>query len=94
MAVRGCLFAGVVALVTSAMPVAAQEQVGRYTIVLSQTNRGDTFLLDTVTGQIWRQVKFGDVLVWHFMYKLDNVAQTEALIESLPIVKPPKPTEP
>ena len=78
MPVRGCLLAGVVALVTSATPVAAQEQVGRYTIVMNDVH---IFLLDTAHGSVWQRVKFGEFTVWQFMYKLDNMPATQNFLQ-------------
>jgi hypothetical protein len=84
MRVRSCLFAGVVALVgvtpVSAQEGAAQEQVGRYTIVEIGAH---TFLLDTVKGDIWQHVRFSDVSVWQFMYRLDDVEHTEIFLKEV-----------
>ena len=73
------MLAGVVALVTSATPAAAQAQVGRYTIVVKPD--ADAFLLDTTSGFIWRQVKFGDLHIWQFMYRLDNMQATQNFLQ-------------
>lgn len=49
---------------------------GRYQIVMSPIARADTFLLDTVTGRIWRLEKYselpGEPLAWTSMDRFDT----------------------
>jgi hypothetical protein len=98
------IIAGVVALAAASAvtPVAAQEageQVGRYTIVVKPD--ADAFLLDTMHGLVWRQVKFGDVHVWQFMFRLDNMQNTDNFLKNvlpnitnaLPTTKTPSPQQ-
>jgi hypothetical protein len=49
---------------------------GRYQIVFSPLMRADTYLLDTTTGQVWRQVTAshvnGEPSVWERMERLEG----------------------
>ena len=36
-------------------PPCISPEIGRYQIIISTVNRQDAFLLDTVTGKVWRQ---------------------------------------
>ena len=55
---------------------AASSSTPRYEIVFSPHVREDTFLLDTTTGQTWKQVKYTDVEgqpeIWHPWQRVDN----------------------
>jgi hypothetical protein len=63
-----------------------QQQLGRYQIVMHPTFRGDQYLLDTITGQIWQLTKFGSLqgepLAWMPMTKIDSDAEYRAFITS------------
>jgi hypothetical protein len=54
------------------------KQPGRYQIFMHPQFRGDQYLLDTATGQVWQLVKFGSLegepIAWRPMVKLDNEA--------------------
>lgn len=69
-----------------------QSERGRFIIIMSPTVRADTFLLDTVSGQVWRQEQFTDVkgepTVWHTMVRLDNAAESHNFIEALGLKSP------
>ena len=61
-----------------------QQQLGRYQILMHPTFRGDQYLLDTTTGQIWQLTKFsslqGEPLAWMPMTKIDSDAEYRAFI--------------
>lgn len=63
-----------------------QQQLGRYQIMMHPTFRGDQYLLDTVTGQIWQLTKFGSLqgepLAWMPMTKINTDAEYRAFITS------------
>lgn len=56
-------------------------QLGRYQIM---TNARDTFLLDTVTGNVWRLTQYSDFnkdpLAWAPMFRLDKPSDTSPLL--------------
>ena len=58
------------------------KQPGRYQIFMHPQFRGDQYLLDTATGQVWQLLKFGSLegepLAWRPMVKLDNEADIRA----------------
>jgi hypothetical protein len=53
--------------VSAATPVAAQDQVGRYTVTMQVTG-GEMILLDSATGKTWRLIRVvnqeGAPIVW------------------------------
>ena len=61
-------------LAASSGPAAPRN--GRYVITVNPNARVDTFLLDTQSGRVWRQVKYTDVkgepTVWEDMTIIDN----------------------
>jgi hypothetical protein len=63
-----------------------QQEAGRYQIVMHPTFRGDQYLLDTVTGQIWQLTKFsslqGEPLAWMPMTKIDSDAEYRSFVMS------------
>lgn len=68
-----------IVILFAALPVSAGEaaQQGRYQIVTNPSEGGMyTFLLDTVTGKIWRLTKIapyeGEPSVWLAMDKIDG----------------------
>ena len=78
------LIAIVVAFLVAVAPVAAQEQVGRYTIVINPINAADVYLLDTAQGKVWQRVQYGDgVYVWQYMWRLDDLAATQSFLQSV-----------
>jgi hypothetical protein len=56
-------------------------QLGRYQIM---TNARDTFLLDTVTGNVWLLTQYADFnkdpLAWVPMFRLDKPSDTSPLL--------------
>ncbi|HCR86548.1 MAG TPA: hypothetical protein DIV86_07725 [Alphaproteobacteria bacterium] len=54
----------------------SSSDIGRYQIVFNPNAASDTFLLDTKTGRVWRNVKFidieGDPEVWREMDIIDD----------------------
>lgn len=72
-----------------------QIELGRFQIVLSPNLGRHTFLLDSVTGEVWQLTKFTDVkgepTVWDKMTKLDNFGQTLDFIKSVGGFKPKTP---
>jgi hypothetical protein len=87
-----------VALVTAAVVIgiaglvprgAAQEtpsELGRYSIFINTSVRADTFLLDTVSGQIWQLGKYtdleGEPTAWSPMTRLDGQADFERFFQA------------
>ena len=57
------------------------QQLGRFQIT---TNAGDTFLLDTVTGNVWRLTQYSDFnkdpLAWVPMFRLVKPSDTTPLL--------------
>ena len=64
----------------------SSKQPGRYQVVMHPTFRGDQYILDTITGQIWLLTKFsslqGEPLAWVPMTKLDSDAEYRAFVTS------------
>ena len=66
----------IVALLAMAIPASSQSTntgCGRYQIYFSPILREDTFMIDTNTGDIWKQVK--DKVggsVWEIMRRIDQ----------------------
>jgi hypothetical protein len=56
--------------------VAQEREIGRYQIVMNPVLAQSTFLLDTVSGQVWQLTKFGalegEPLAWAPMSRLDS----------------------
>lgn len=63
-------------------PADLKQQPGRFQIILHPQFRGDQYLLDTITGQIWQLTKFssldGEPLAWTPMAKIDNAEDFRA----------------
>ena len=59
---RASLIAGMITIVLAATvtSVAAQDQIGRYLIIIS-TIGDQTFLLDTTNGSVWQLVRFPEL---------------------------------
>ncbi len=57
-------------------PHAQEIANGRYQIVFRPELARDTWLLDTATGQVWRPVRYTDILgdpvVWKLMERIDS----------------------
>jgi|RhiMetdeSRZDD1v2_1073273.scaffolds.fasta_scaffold569610_2 hypothetical protein len=79
--------AGLVVTLTVAFPVAgqsfaAEEQVGRYQIIIS-TVGDQTFLLDTAKGAAWRLVQFSELKNspsgWQPIFTVETPEAYEAL---------------
>ena len=77
---------------------AAEEpanQIGRYQIVTSNLAAKFTFLLDTVTGQVWQFAKYtdvnGDPELWEPMTRIDSAAALAELINAKGIKQKPTP---
>lgn len=71
------LFIG--AQVRAPQPTQPLTAVGRYQLFSNPNIRADTFLLDTQTGKIWRQMKYTDIqdepTVWKFELRIDNESE-------------------
>jgi hypothetical protein len=69
-------------------------QPGRFVIAFSSHVRGDTFLLDTTTGEVWRMAEFsnlkGDPMAWQPMLKVGTPADYEEMVRVYG-TKPPEP---
>lgn len=76
---------GALAVAATVTPVTAQEQVGRYQIVIS-TVRDQTFLLDTVSGSVWQLVRFPEIKdeprAWQPMTMINSPADYDALVKA------------
>ena len=63
-------------------PVAAQDQIGRYQIIIS-TIGDQTFLLDTTNGNVWQLVRFPELktepMAWQSMLTINSAADYDAL---------------
>ena len=77
------LIAAIVAFSAAIGPVAAQEQVGRYTIVINPVNAADVFLLDTAQGRVWQRVQFDNLYVWQSMFRLDDADAQRTFLQSV-----------
>lgn len=56
------------------------EQQGRFQIVINPSMRTDTFLLDTLTGKVWKQSAITDAdneVVWLYMDKIDSLKELQ-----------------
>jgi hypothetical protein len=98
------------ALAQDARPDLSKAQPGRYQIVMHPTFRGDQYLLDTMTGQIWQLVTFttlqGEPMAWKYMNRIDNPSDYNAFVTSrasnksessqtaAPLARAPKPPAP
>jgi hypothetical protein len=81
--------AAAIAVVTLAPVGTAQEsetENGRFTIVVSPHARADTFLVDTASGKVWQLVKYtdlaGEPTVWDYMARVDNVADSQRILDA------------
>jgi hypothetical protein len=90
------LAVGFIAVLSSS--AAAEEsanQIGRYQIVSSNLAVKFTFLLDTVTGQVWQFAKYtdvnGDPELWEPMMRIDSPAALTELINGKGIKQKPTP---
>jgi hypothetical protein len=77
--------------VSAATPVAAQDQVGRYTVTMQVTG-GEMILLDSATGKTWRLIRVvnqegGAPIVWSPVPVSDEFATTKP---QTPTPTPPK----
>jgi hypothetical protein len=64
----------------------APSQAGRYQITINPGVRADTFLLDTVTGKVWRMTQYNDLngnpVVWESMDRVDSAADLSRLMNT------------
>ena|SRR5947209_1615795 len=71
------------------------NQIGRYQIISSNLAVKFTFLLDTVTGQVWQFAKYtdvnGDPELWEPMMRVDSAAALTELINAKGIKQKPTP---
>jgi hypothetical protein len=91
-----CLVAGFISLLSgSAAAEESANQIGRYQIVTSNLAAKFTFLLDTVTGQVWQFAKYtdvnGDPELWEPMTRIDSAAALAELINAKGIKQKPTP---
>jgi len=74
---RASLIAGMITIVLAATvtSVAAQDQIGRYQIIIS-TIGDQTFLLDTTNGSVWQLVRFPELktepMAWQSMLTINS----------------------
>jgi hypothetical protein len=83
------------ALSSSAVAEESANQIGRYQIVTSNLAAKFTFLLDTVTGQVWQFAKYtdvnGDPELWEPMIRIDSQSALTELINAKGIKQKPTP---
>jgi hypothetical protein len=91
-----CLVAGFLSVLSCA--AAAEEpagQIGQYQIVISPLAAKFTFLIDTVTGQVWQFAKYtdvnGDPELWEPMTRIDSPAALAEMIKAKGIKQKPTP---
>ena len=81
---RASVIAGMITIILAATvtPVAAQDQIGRYQIIIS-TIGDQTFLLDTTNGSVWQLVRFPELktepMAWQSMLTINSAADYDAL---------------
>jgi hypothetical protein len=82
-------------LSSSATAEEPANQIGRYQIISSNLAVKFTFLLDTVTGQVWQFAKYtdvnGDPELWEPMMRIDSAAALTELINAKGIKQKPTP---
>jgi hypothetical protein len=75
-----------------------KQQPGRFQIVMHPQFRGDQYLLDTTTGQVWQLTKFtfldGEPIAWSPMEKIDTDADRRAFYAKNRPPPPDAPTSP
>jgi len=74
------------ALSSSSLAQEPNSQIGRYTIVFSPIVRADTFLLDTVTGNVWQMIQYsqlnGEPTAWSMVTRIDNSVDHENFVKA------------
>ena len=74
----GALGGSFVATVRGQQPLAQRGATGRYQIVISPSSAANTFLLDTETGRVWREVVVDNIEGEPAVFKLQDRVDSDA----------------